>query len=542
MYGRPYDELDATERFEVDGMLQQAGDPELQLATKYEQYTLPGGENYREVVLAMPVQTPFDRSGWTVKSDPVPNWEELVERGYNPPKTGFRVYDRNGKLIASNFHPTERAALDEAKRIQTELSREKNNYTSSHFPDVPNYVAHMRLNERTDAEGNAGLFIEEIQSDRHQGGRKQGYKGEVDVVATIDKLTREQATRIIKLNERGNDTLEGDETVEELRDTVRYYLDEEGQDETGETFRFLKNLAGTDGVPDAPFRTTWPLAMFKRALRDAVESGKDWIGWTVGETQNDRFDLSKQVNGISVPTVNADGSRSVLIEPKEGTSFKMMVDQRGIVDGLQSANQFTGKSLDDVVGKDMADKIMALESPADFEGNDLKVGGSGMKGFYDNMLLNEIGKYVKQWGAKVEKSSVDAGFKESSDDDTMTSRPERVERSNYGFSLVLGNGDKWGAWSTIEAAEKGLKIWQDRFDARKGIPIWRIDITPEMRAGVERGQMLFSSPSRTAPVDLPDAIVAHDLGAATSRHEYAAAKAAIPLLRCNWLVLLSPTM
>jgi len=55
---------------------------------------------------------------------------------------------------------------------------------------------------------------------------------------------------IIKRNERGNDTLEGDETTEQLREAVRYYLEMEGEGESGETFRFLKRLANTEGVPD----------------------------------------------------------------------------------------------------------------------------------------------------------------------------------------------------------------------------------------------------------------------------------------------------
>ena len=38
--------------------------------------------------------------------------------------------------------------------------------------------------------------------------------------------------------------------------------------------------------------------MFKRALRDAVATGKEWIGWTIGETQAERYDLSKQVDEI----------------------------------------------------------------------------------------------------------------------------------------------------------------------------------------------------------------------------------------------------
>jgi hypothetical protein len=52
-------------------------------------------------------------------------------------------------------------------------------------------------------------------------------------------------------------------------------------------------------IPDAPFRTSWPLQLFKRALRDAVADGKEWIGWTTGETQAARYDLSKQIDSIT---------------------------------------------------------------------------------------------------------------------------------------------------------------------------------------------------------------------------------------------------
>ena len=43
------------------------------------------------------------------------------------------------------------------------------------------------------------------------------------------------------------------------------------------------HAANLQSTPDAPYRKEWPMAMFKRALRDAVESGKSWIGWTEGE-------------------------------------------------------------------------------------------------------------------------------------------------------------------------------------------------------------------------------------------------------------------
>jgi hypothetical protein len=44
---------------------------------------------------------------------------------------------------------------------------------ASHF-DQPNILAHMRVNDRV-VDGKKTLFIEEIQSDWHQKGRKKGY-------------------------------------------------------------------------------------------------------------------------------------------------------------------------------------------------------------------------------------------------------------------------------------------------------------------------------------------------------------------------------
>ena len=378
------------------------GDNEPGENTKYSQYTLPGGENYREVVLAMP------NAGF----------EEWLK------KNGVSDFS---KLEAGR----QRAMIDD-------FSREKGlGYTSSHFPDVPNYVAHMRVDERTLPDGKRTMHAAEYQSDRHQAGRKQGYKGEANVVDTIDKLTRDQAIKIIQMNERGNDTLEGDEDIEDLREAVRGYLDNEGEDESGETFRFLKNLAGTDGVADAPFRTTWPIALFKRHLRDAVVGGFDAVSWDTGETQNDRFDLSKQVD-----SVNYDPFNKRLIAVKDGNR---VIDESGV----------SKEKLLDYVGKDVADRLIqpdTLNGAGNhvLSGDGLKVGGSGMKGFYDNMLPKEISKYVKQWGGKVEK------------------------------------GELLNRWVTDFEAEN--------FGDKKSTPIWRVDITEAMRKGVSSGQSLFAAP------------------------------------------------
>ena len=63
----------------------------------------------------------------------------------------------------------------------------KDNFQSSHF-DEPNILVHLRMNTRTDADGNKVLFLEEVQSDWGQKGKKEGFDGkkakDVHVVVT----------------------------------------------------------------------------------------------------------------------------------------------------------------------------------------------------------------------------------------------------------------------------------------------------------------------------------------------------------------------
>lgn len=432
---------------------------------QYSRYQLPGGTNYKEVVLSMPLR----------KADPIltmsrgemSSWYEK-EAGYNPIEDDPSISTEDLRDLVREL----------AIRFEDPMVNE---YTSNHFPSVPNYVAHLRTNERADSDGRPGLFIEEIQSDRHQAGRNQGYaKDTTKWTATFVSLPGDPGFKHWKITDA-----QGDHVANIVANSKEGAL-----------------AKAAAGISDAPFRKDWPLQLFKRALRDAVAGGKDWIGWTVGETQNDRFDLSKQVDSVSVTEWPAAGQGMVIL-----TATK---------DGSEVIKETIPESkIEDYVGKDVARKLM--DQPAEMgsrelSGAGLKVGGTGMKGFYDNILPKEIGKYVKQWGAQVEQSRIDAGLKRDEDIDTMESRPERVEPSVYGFSLVLGNGDKWGAWSKIEDAERGLKLWQDRYDSRQGTPIWRVNITPSMRSGVESGQPLFAARPRNPNEQFFDFGVTGDLG------------------------------
>ena len=380
------------------------------IAPKYGQYVLPNGENYREVVLTMP-------NDFTPKAM---SWDAIGMEKFGKPYS---------ELTEEQFAEVEK----EAKKRKEENSigyQKQNEYKSTHFRDIPNYVAHMRLDERQDSTGAEGLFIEEIQSDRHQKGREVGYAGE-------NEGEIPQGYQLRDMNEEARQ--QGYNFPSDAPQRWKFSANDYSSRQYSsreEALAALKEHASKSpkGIPDAPFRKDWSVQMFKRALRDAVASGKEWIGWTSGETQAGRYDLSKQVDALMYVKKD-DGTYRVDFIPK---------GRNGEWSNL--GNNLKESDLADNIGKEIAEKIVNGEGePNTFNGTtilrgvDLKVGGEGMKGFYDQILPKEIGKYVKKWGAKVEEGDIKTNPKE--------------------------------------------------YDTT---PIWKVEITPEMRESVSKeGQPMF---------------------------------------------------
>jgi hypothetical protein len=404
------------------------GDSAHENRAKFSIYTIPGGKNYREVVLALPVI----RENYHTGNSRVLRPDETI--GMDNERFWFiKTPDQTFQILKNN-HATAQSAFDYVLREKQPNPSLKSNYQSSHFSDVRNYVAHMRLNER-----DGGLFIEEIQSDRHQDARTKGY--------FAPRWTPEE-----------------EERVRELEKPRPYPgLSQDERDE----YNGLIAKEANSGIADAPFRKDWALQMFKRALRDAVESGKEWIGWTSGETQADRYNLSKQVSEV-IHWKSNPGYHGIMITAEKGGNRNALIHE--------DAN-IAGDKLEDLVGKEIAKRI--IDGEGDDIGNDmkalsgdgLKVGGEGMRGFYDVILPKEVQKYVKQWGAVVKRVAL--GQRMADDDIDMydfdDATPEEVDELNRTL-------------------------------------IWRVSITPQMQADVsERGQVLFApEDEKLGPVGASD--------------------------------------
>lgn len=328
--------------------------------TKYHSYQLPGGENYREMLMTLPEK----------KQDT--SWIDNV------------IKAKNEYGLGSKEHK-------EALNAPQPIPAETQNYKSSHW-DEPNVLAHMRMNDRT-IDGQKSLHLEEIQSDWHQAGRKQGYKQEYkgrnieeiknDVNKLQDEFRNLEAGKLNNVNE-----------IEvawsrhpELREKVRKLIDEKQQAEKIE-------LSQKEAVPDAPFKKSWHELALKRALFEAASKGYDKLSWTPGEAQAARYDLSKSIDKLAYNPATGH---------LQGFKNKSMVLDNPSV---------SKEKLPDFVGKEVADKI--LNKPTSkigingsyhqLENADLKVGGEGMKGFYDKIIPKALEKLLKEHGVKVKQT------------------------------------------------------------------------------------------------------------------------------------------
>jgi hypothetical protein len=524
------------------------------MPTKFEDYSLPGGENYREVLLTLPpvevdpgtlsrlevdyedmqaqaqraakekadiileFSTLFAKENADMSDEArrmmfkeVRNKIEFAGEGRNRPEV-----DENQQRSVDEFMESDQFS-DELKQLfmeaviatkkETGLSfqeytmsselrdarknKSAKNYTSSHW-DQENVLAHMRLSDRVDSNGKKTLLIDEIQSDWHQEGRKKGYKQASIDADVIEFLRNETDGLLDKLIDKYS--LEGPDYRSKIQDIANQQR---------------------DGVPNAPFKQSdaWAMLVFKRALRMAAEQGYDAVAWTPGDVQAERYDLSKKISKVSY-----DSQTKTLVA----------VDLNGTPVMTESVEE---NKIDDYVGKDVAEKLVNSEPNESgiksIEGDGLKVGGEGMKAFYDKMLPKAVGKYIKKLdkSAKVGVDSVDAGEREISardekydelrkdikgfsiDDfkvDESISDEDRtvykVPASNRYYtvqhynndSVVYTNEDADIYGERFKSVDKFKEVmFGDMTDRSATQQVWHLPITEKLKAEVLSGQTLF---------------------------------------------------
>jgi hypothetical protein len=337
---------------------------------KFASYQMPGGENYREILLTLPAK------------------EATAKREQ------FLIFDENGNLFRQGMWPpstrTEIAINANPQwRVERQMVPDQStagNFRSSHF-DQPNVLAHMRVNDRV-VDGKKTLFIEEVQSDWHQAGRKKGYADKDKPWELFDPVSAKVYARF---------------ATEAEAKAAKAALPEE---------QMGFDIGKSDGVPDAPFKTTWHELALKRAIQEASEKGYDRIAFTTGKTQIERYpEALRQVadeiswQQLTKEQTGRDGAKKFVVGKDGSQTLVAIADKDGVIFN-SSETGAVGKTIDEVIGKPMGEQILS-EASGSIKGQDFTVGGKGMEGFYDQILPKSLEKLGKKFDAKVGKTKMD---------------------------------------------------------------------------------------------------------------------------------------
>lgn len=376
--------------------------------SKFASYTIPGGENYREVLIKIPRKEINKEQREAI----IAKRKEIFAE-YNP-----KIEAIHQKMLESKDRDQYNKLYDEFDRLSEERNRkaaqyagevpeflEPIRYQSSHF-DEPNILAHARVSDRVGPNGERILHVEEVQSDWHQEGRKKGYKtpdiearlkGSEEEIEKIAHKLRGITNRMASLSD--NDLDEFNRLANErqaLNDRQSVLISEANS---------LSDVRAA-AVPDAPFKQNWHELVMKRLLDDAARNGYDKVVITPGAEQAKRYDLSKQIGRVvynpETEMLNAFdlSNRSVI--------------QRGNVKPDQ---------IEEYIGKEPAKRLLDQQNTKidsrggkdvpyqEISGLDLQVGGEGMKGFYDQILPSYLNEYGKKYGVRVGTYDMPVGEK-----------------------------------------------------------------------------------------------------------------------------------
>ena len=285
-----------------------------------------------------------------------------------------------------------------------------NVYRSGHWTPT-NVVGHVRFHTTIDANRGKNLFIDELQSDWGQDGRKYGIRTQHDdrIDADIDQKIKALEPAIQEARSRAEAALQELASYDrqhpagaDAKAEERAALDAartETLDGYNARVRQVEQLRHEQGrlegkaepkVPAAPWiaeTNQWTALLLKRAMRYAADHGFDSVSLMNGAEAADMYKLRNQVEYLS-------------FNPDTGKLRGWDKSRKEVLNTTKTAEE-----LPNLIGKEVAQKLLATEpvmGQHNLEGEDLEVGGEGMKAFYDRIVPDQLKSLLKKVGGKLE--------------------------------------------------------------------------------------------------------------------------------------------
>ncbi|MBK8772532.1 MAG: hypothetical protein IPM06_19200 [Rhizobiales bacterium] len=337
-------------------------------ATKFASYVLPGGENYRELLITLPERDPR-------------NLNDISQEMFGKRFSDLEDDDANAVTRAEQTQSRTSAPRTSTNPTSSPTSAS----TSAPMPKARGFCSSKRCRATGGQKGKKDGFGVERETKPVSEGEYSDFMTRMKDAAA-EELVRRGAGQVTLDTARVIANSQPILAVAEWAGMTAEYADIQArQDED-----YQIDQRGRGAVPSAPFVTdtkAWTGLAVKRILAYAAENGFDKVAWTTGEQQAERYDLSKQVSGISYRNAkNGEGYEVQVIGDKANT--------------IWSSEHATASELEDVVGKEIAKKIAdgAKAEWANLSGIDLKVGGEGMHAYYDQILPQVVRDVLKKVG------------------------------------------------------------------------------------------------------------------------------------------------
>jgi hypothetical protein len=336
------------------------------LRPKHARYQLPGeATEYRETVLKL---SPVSKAARA----------ELMEehRAIRRNITEIETNPRSGEYDSIKKKELE----DRLAEISDTLDNPEGAYFSHTYTDHPNILVWHRANTRM-IDGKKTRFIEEVQSDLHQKGRREGYRGE-SKKPRGDRLSdaedNELNELIGQLHHQGDDEVGLHAFTDEEHGRLQN-LHERREDwlnfDSGQEIR-----PGDGSIPNVPYKKTWHRLALQDAARDAAQRDLDQIAWTSADAQLWRWrgqgELVSEISWHKLPDgkIEVAGTEHILDpEHLENIMDKEYADR--IRKDLENINSGTIKA-------------------------DTFLGGEFFRSLYDRAMVRAATKLGKQYGVK----------------------------------------------------------------------------------------------------------------------------------------------
>ena len=419
---------------------------------EYQQYTIDeeGSPEYREILISMERQDVVDGAlealDWY--ENKVPDAFPAMTKGMSEQDQMRYKMSKLGKLSLWQLQKSgaPEYLVKNFKKWQNAVDFKIPHWREKPVSDV---VAHLRTDVK-EIGGKRTLFIEEIQSDWAQRGRKVGY------------IDLSKAAPV------------GYHIVSQLQPDKTYVVKQLYEDSTGKLLAEASMInealekAGFNPnafVKQTPFMLSksWALLVLKRAVRYAAEHGFDQIAWTGGQIQVERYEeaFRKRVDLI---IYNRKTGLIRAFYDKQEVYQKSLKSDDEVSEYIGDANaksilsgEMYKEGMTSIPKSNINPGYYNLEDgDSVLEGNNIIIDEDGMKGFYDEIVPSTFKRFFskKKWGSpelKQEDIVVGDFLKVNYIPSHLVPGRGGVELESAKFQ-IYENGE-WNTYSTTDAVK-----------------------------------------------------------------------------------------